>query len=874
MSRAQPTVDPELIQRLSQGEPAARLCAELSDRSDARLVGSWEAEVPAAVRAKFDLVATGGYGRREMYPHADLDLLLLYDGEDGDDASASSRLDRAVPGAPAAVRAWIVGRQDDGARVAVRVRSLAEQRRHVRDDVTVAAASLDGRLLAAGAALGDPAADARATIAALFPGGETAFCRLIYDGLRQRHAQFGASGFFLEPQLKTGRGGLRDAHAVRWAAVLRFGTADPDELVRRGALTQAEANDLHEPWEFVARTRLALHALSRWKNDRLVFERQEETARLMGFGHGDESTVVAAFMKAYFRHADQLANVAERLVHRWAVPEREEVEDLGGGLAIRSGLLSLETATEPGTDLDPIVRVVDGIEAHRRPLHPATRGRLRDLADSLPADVARSADANAILDRVVASDDPNAYALRVLLDLGFFRRFVPEWSHLVGHTSHDVYHVYTTDRHLLEALLCILRIEADDAVSRVPPFVRAAYDRALARDVRARRILRLATLLHDVAKGLDGDHSLIGAGLAAEVARRMGWPVEDREQVRWLVLEHLAMARTSQRRDLSKSETIARFVETVTDETLLDLLTVLTWADMSSVAPTFPSAWKLELLRTLHEAAGRALREGDVTAPDPRERPGVRELLASQSLGADTLEAVIEGVGRARIDSMTDEELLATFRLLPDVIADGLPRIELDASRPDGRARLTVCAKDRDALLADVAAAVASERINILQARIATTPDGFIVDHFELDWLDPGGRALHPRRRDALHSVVTSVVEGRADGEGLLSRSRRETRLAQPHRPPVPTRVAFLDEDTGDDDLAILEVKTRDRVGLLADLARTLAEMGLSIERSLIVAEGDRAIDTFYLRLPARGVPSAAEVVERLEALLQSEAAG
>lgn len=837
--------------RLTAGESAASITASITASLDEVVREAFVRSFPAERREALLVLAVGGFGRREMFPHGDMDVVVLYDdGACAPDAPPGERLDAAVPGAAEAVGTAITGLRDAGYRVALRIRGVEEHLRLVGEDVTVAAASLDARpLMGPQALLPDPSEATCRAIRERFGGGQDRFCALILEGVRHRHGQFGGSAWLLEPQLKTGRGGLRDGHAIQWAARLRWGTAAVDLLARRGVVSTPEADDFRAAYAFVARARLALHTLSRWRNDRLAFERQEDVARLMGFGHGEGPEAIEAFMQAYYRHAEQLANLCERWLQEWTEDTAPgAVEPLDDGFELRGERLALSDGDAP-REIEEASRLLLRARALGVQLHASARSFLRDVADTVEPRVALHPEAVRLLRGAVLTPAPDAYLLRVLLDIGLFARLVPEWRHIVGHTSHDVYHVYTTDRHLFVAFTRIAAL-VNGVADEAPAFVVEALQHLENQSHTHVQALLVSGLLHDVGKGMDGDHSLIGAGMVHEIARRMALPPDGRELARWLVLEHLRMVRMSQRRDLTDPETLLAFLAQVPSEIHLNALTVLSWADMTSVGPGLQVTWKLELLRQLHQLARAHLAGRPPAIPRLRHRPPVTDAVARGALDEDELRWLENELPDRHWASFSDAELadavavLRTARRQPD---PAMVRFEHDVA--PGVSRLLVCTRDRSGLLYALTATIASERHNILRARIFTTASGLALDLFDLPWADPGGRPLGERRRERLVEKVTLVARDAIDPDALQPARDGESTLARPHRPPVPTEI--LVEPSGGDGPMLIEVKTRDRVGLLAVIAGRLSELGFAIERAIIAREGDRAIDTFYvLRTP------------------------
>ncbi len=852
---------PGLTAQLATGVPYSRIQEGLIATVETRVL---TIVADSAALREIQILAVGSFGRRETFPRADLDLVLLYDGSEAD-GDARERLDARHPGSSAAIGNLFDQMRAAGCRVAAPVRTVAEHTQGLADDVSIATAGLDARHLCGPRHINDPAGLARSRIGEEFDGGVENFTRLIAEGVAARHARFEGAAHVLEPQLKMGRGGLRDAHAARWTAALRLAAEDWADVVEAGAVTRSEMLSVLDAYEFVARARLALHTLSRWRNDRLAFEYQAGVAGLMGYGHGDEPTAIESFMQALYHRASTLASLAGEWIARWNTSDDAPTHEVAPGVQVVAGSLRLARG-EDETAPRFAARALHQIVVHGLALDPETRAALRQAAPELdPRDAAPLADA-------VLAPDADGLAFDELVECGAFVRVVPEWAHVVGHTSRDVYHVFTTDRHLLAAFRRIAALRAGN--SDAPPFVLSAWECLVSATPSAAGAVLLATLLHDVGKGLGGAHSEIGAGMTREVARRFQMSDADGELARWLVLHHLRLSHASQRRDLQDPATVDAVLEAVPSPEHLDALVLLTWADMSSVAPTLQIGWRLELLRILHANARHGLTGSYRAARGLADRPPIAALLAA---GAVTPESIAELEPTLAVEEwarMPDAEVVPVVLALAR--SDGEP-VQVEIHLPEGNgtdevdrtATLVVRTTDRPRLLALIAAAVAAERTNIHHARILTTATGSAIDLFLLDWVDPGGRPYDASRGERVIERVRASLAGEVTFADLRERWHSESRIAPRARPPVPTRIAH--HAVAAPDLAVIEVETRDRLGLLADLCATLADLGLEIDRSIIMVEGDRAIDSFYVRVPAGDPPDLDEVCASLRQRLEDD---
>jgi [protein-PII] uridylyltransferase len=681
----------EVLERLRAGADAAEICAELAARTDLRILSAVEAAVGREGLSHFTLLAAGGYGRREVFPHDDLDLVVLHDDVDGADAlDPVARIELAAPGHGETLRRLLLDLREEGLRLRARVRSRSEHLALIARDVAVAAASLDSRELGGGPGpRPDPVPAVVEAIARGFAGGIEGFVGLIHEGLLARHEQFGGSAFMLEPQLGMGRGGLRDGHAIRWAARMRFGTEQLPTLARLGHVSRIDAAAFTVAFGFIERTLLALHALSRWRNDRLVFERQTDVARALGFAHGPDRAAASELMRAHHRQASLLAELAERWLHEWSIAAtHHEAVPLAPGVELRGDLVA-HAGPVPRT-LEDAAAIVDAARHRRVAVHPATRTALRDLAPRLDPQSALSATARTLLRCAILEPEHDAATMRLLLDVDLFSRLVPEWAHLVGHNQNDVYHVFATDRHLFEAFRRVAGLDANRG--EAPAFVVDAWRRVEQAGTHEVHALRLAALLHDVGKGLGGEPTLIGAGMIAEVGRRLGLDAQACEQARWLVLEHLRMTLVSQRRDISDPRTIAAFCRRLPSPQLLASLTVLSWADVASVSPQGASASSIELLQRLHDNAAALLGGRPARVAALRDHPDVDRALRPGSLRDEERAWLERELPDATWSSFDADDLRCATDMLLEVRSGRAPfRIDFDPERPGGRAVTGCC---------------------------------------------------------------------------------------------------------------------------------------------------------------------------------------
>lgn len=647
--------DMRLCKRFDQGEPTERLLALRARAVDQLVRNAWTRCIPAD--AGLSLHAVGGYGRGELFPRSDVDLLVL--GE----TAAQQRHEQALARLFALL--W-----DVGLPISHAVRSPA-QCTSAAADQTVLTALIESRPLVADA-------QARAALAAAIAPQQVwpprAFFQAKREELHARHQRFGDTADNLEPDIKDGPGGLRDLQTLGWMALRAFGVKDLEALVGLGHVGMDEAAALRREREELARLRYGLHLVANRPEERLRFDYQKTLAERLGFADDPESLGVEKMMQRFYRSAALIRRISDRLLQRFeeqfdgeAVPVQ-----LDAGFSLRRGYLTADADTWPDGDVLQVFALFAQWAAHRevRGLHSLTARALAEVLRDLPAyDVA---DAIA-RDRFMALlRGPRAVeTLNRMARLGVLGQWIPAFASVSGRMQFDLFHVYTVDQHTLMVLRNIALFAAGRADERFS-ITHEVWPR-----LRKPELLLLAGLFHDIAKGRGGDHSELGAVDARAFCLAHRLSEGDTELVTWLVEQHLRMSVTAQKQDISDPEVIHRFATLVGTRERLDYLYLLTCADIAGTSPKLWNAWKDRLLADLYFAARRALREG-LEHPPPREerlreaRESARTLMQAQGHDDATIDRQFAG--------MPDENFLR-FPARATGLASGL--VDRGADRPD-----------------------------------------------------------------------------------------------------------------------------------------------------------------------------------------------
>ncbi|HVP69318.1 MAG TPA: [protein-PII] uridylyltransferase [Anaeromyxobacteraceae bacterium] len=846
------------------GHTVVRLQSAAMDRIVSAL---WDRAVATAAarsaETKVALVALGGYGRRELAPYSDVDLLVLHAKRD------------PGPFVKEASERFLYSLWDLKLEVGYGVRDIRGCEQLASEDHTARTALLDLRYLRGDQALFRDLE--RDQLHGLSQARVDAFIAEKMRETRERRERFGDSLYLLEPNLKQSEGGLRDLASGLWAARAKFKVAGITELLAKALLPEPEVVELRRARDFVWRVRNQLHYATGRKTDQLTFDLQPQVAAFMGYGEGDAS--VEEFMRHYYLAAKTILVASDAIVDRCLEPARGKPWRRADAPASRTGA---EGGSGPSPDARPLpggefkvfrgrLTVTDRETLRKSPaalvrlfatadregldLYPYARDMAAQAAVELAPEAASDPELNQELLAMFTRAGTRGRFLTLMHDLGALGRILPEFARVTARRQIDLYHVYTVDVHSLFAARRLFALRTGDlAVDTLSPLMQK-LERPLG--------LYLGTLFHDIGKGSGKDHSVRGAEIAAAACVRMGIDPADGSDIEWLVLKHLRMANLAQRRDLSDPDLIHSFAEEVGTLDRLDKLYLLTYADIATVGPRTWTEWKGRLLKELYEKTRSLLEAG---AERSRPIPGTHE--------AQGRAAVVEALAARHVPQGERERFVAAmpsryFLTEPPSLAPRHLRLlqlgrrhavaAVVRHRPAlGFSDLALTAVDRPGLLAVVAGVLAAHKIDIQHAEVFSTPPdpaglgwlaGRALDLFELR--GPEGGALDVVRWRAARVDLTRVLEGEVALEELMARRLRVSPLPQKPLPRLATKVV-IDNDSSREH-SVIDVFTADRVGLLHTLSRTFFDLGLSVDLARITTEGHRAADAFYVRTASGG---------------------
>ncbi len=781
---------------------------------------------------RLTIMAVGGYGRGEMAPHSDVDIAFLTPI-------------KQTPWCEQVIEAMLYFMWDLGLKVGHSSRSLDDMVRMGKSDLTIRTAMLEGRYVWGDQALYDEAQ--RRFWAEVVQGTERQFVSEKLAERNERHKRLGDSRYVVEPNVKEGKGGLRDLHTLYWIGKYIHKVRDAKELVSVGLLTQQEYRAFRRAESFFWAVRCHLHTITRRAEDRLTFDLQREVASRMGYNDRTGKRGVERFMQFFFLQAKTVGNLTgvflAQLDEQFA---RKQPRGLLAGFRARARTVrgyrvfggKINAPTDDWFEKDPVrlLEIFGIADAEGLEIHPDAMRIIARDARLIDAEVRKDWRANSLfLDLLTSRNDPET-VLRWLNEAGVFGRFIPDFGRVNAQMQFDMYHHYTVDEHTIRAIGLVARIEKGEMKADHP------LAHTIVHKLGSRRALYCSVLLHDIAKGRGGDHSVLGAEVAMKLCPRLGLTDQETELVAWLVRQHLLMSATAFKRDLADPKTIADFVGVVQSVERLRQLTLLTIVDIRAVGPGTWNSWKRQLLHELYDAAEERLRLGHAQY-GRTERIAAKKRAVSARLGAES--GLVGTVGLQLGDAYWIAEP-------DDIIAMNLTQLAAARDRPlsiateyyaaRGATLVTVLAADHPGLFYRIAGGIHLAGGNIIDARIHTAKNGMAVDNFLIQ--DPLGRPF--MEEGQLARLKTAIEDALANRVKLVPQLAARP-LARPRADAFEVRPRVEFDNDASSRFTLIEVNARDRPALLNRLARALFEARLIVHSAHIATYGERAADTFYV---------------------------
>ncbi len=782
------------------------------------------------------VVATGGYGRAQLAPGSDVDLLFV-------------RPYKETPWSESVIEFILYMLWDMGLKVGHATRSLAECVRLSKQDITIRTALLEARYL-----WGDEQLykDLRERFwADVATGTGLDFVEQKLAERDERHMRQGESRYLVEPNIKEGKGGLRDLQTLYWIGKYLYHVDDAADLVKHNVFTHDEYKIFQKAEAFLWDVRCHLHDASGRAEERLSFDLQPEIARRLGFTGDNSQRAVEQFMRNYFLVAKDVGDLTRIFCAALEEQNRKKrpsiVNMLPGFLKPRTGVEDFFVengrlnARASAFKRDPVnlIRIFHVADAKHVDVHPAALRTITRSLDLITDDVRQDPEANRMFLEVLTSRHNPEWALRMMNEAGVFGKFVPEFGRVVALMQFNMYHHYTVDEHLIRAVGNVAAIERGEHKKDHP------LSTEIIKRIKSREALYCAILLHDIAKGLPGDHSDVGAAIAESLCPRLGLSANDTASVSWLVRNHLIMSDVAQKRDIADPKTVRDFVEAVQSPEMLRLLLVLTVADIRAVGPGVWNGWKGQLLRELYYEAETVMSGGDST---PARSARINE--AKEELTARLKDWPAEERARARerhydaywlaFDTDTHERHAKLIRAADE--RHDLLALSAESNAFRAISDIVIYTPDHPGLFYKLAGAIAVAGGSIVDAKAFTTSDGFALDVFSVQDRDGGPFGDAPRIERLRQSIEKTLAGELLPRAVFAKRAPKKRTSAFQVRP----RVDFDNEASAT--ATVIEVEGLDRPGLLYDVTHALFDAGLSISSSMVATYGERAIDVFYVR--------------------------
>ena len=789
---------------------------------------SWSADADIA------LLAVGGYGRGELHPYSDIDLLILLDSNDHE--TFREPIERFL------TLLW-----DIGLEVGQSVRSVDECAEEARADLTVVTNLMESRTIAGPERLRQRMQAVTST-EQMWPSKH--FYLAKHEEQRARHGKYNDTEYNLEPNVKGSPGGLRDIQTILWIARRHSGTLNLHAMVNQSFLLESEYALLAASQEFLWKVRYALHMLAGRAEDRLLFDHQSRVAALLGFEDSDPKRAIERFMQKYYRVVMAIAELSDLVNQHFEeqilrAGEVGPASQLNSRFQLRDGYIEV---THPNVFKRTPFAIMEVFVLMAQ--HPEIKGvcadsirLLREHRHLIDDDFRRDIRNTSLFIELFKSPQGIHRNLRRMNRYGILGRYLPEFGHIVGQMQHDLFHIYTVDAHTLNLIKHLRKFKWPELAEKFP------LASELMETLPKPELIYLAGLYHDIGKGRGGDHSELGAVDAEAFCARHQLPNWDSKLIVWLVQHHLMMSTTAQRKDLSDPQVIFDFARLVGDQTRLDYLYVLTVADINATNPSLWNSWRASLMRQLYTETKRALRRGLENPLDREEQirltqNSALDILVRSGIDPDDAEQLWSQLGDDYFLRHSAEDVAWHCDAILQHPEDGEPLVlikETTQREFEGGTQIFIYAPDQHDFFAVTVAAMAQLNLNIHDARILTSPSQFTLDTYIVLEADGSSIGNNPARIKQIRQGLVDALKNPDDYPTIIQR-----RVARQLK-----HFAFAPQVTIHNDaqrpVTILELTAPDRPGLLARIGRIFLDFDLSLQNAKIATLGERVEDVFFV---------------------------
>ena len=790
---------------------------------DRLLACAWQHHIASDSMA---LVAAGGYGRGDLLPASDIDLMLLI----------KPRKQKVLkPG----IEAFLAMLWDIGLEVGHSVRTVKECVREAKADVTIATNLMESRLIVGNAALFDSMTE-KTGPKKIWPSRK--FFEAKWEEQLARHHKFHDSEYNLEPNIKEGPGGLRDIHMIGWVAKRHFGAERLRELVKHKFLTQKEYDSLNRGHNFLWRVRYALHVITGRREDRLLFDHQKSVAASFGYATADNAGV-EKFMKTYYRTVKEISRLNEMLLQHFQeeiiyTRRRERLRPLTTRFQVRNDFIEAQNRQVfkryplALLEIFLLLQQNQNIRGVRASTVRLIRESLHLVDDAFREDIK----SQSLFLEIIRQPRRVGHELRRMHKYGVLGAYMPEFARVEGLMQFDLFHIYTVDEHILFVIRNMRHFGLEEYKSRFP-LCRQVLDQ-----VPKQELLYFAGMFHDMAKGRGGDHSDLGAEDALAFCRRHHLSDYDTKLVAWLVQHHLLMSKTAQREDINDPEVINRFARNVGDSIHLNYLYLLTVADINGTNPALWNSWKDSLIADLYNKTLSALRRGLENPINKSEliadtKARSLEIIADHSADIETVWSSLSDDYFLRYSAT---EIAWHTRAIMRSSEARLPLILLREESERGATAVFIYMHDHDNIFSRISRTLDLLDLNVVDARVMNSKHGYTLDTFSV--LEKSGATITGRERKK--EIINALKQNLLSPEKPIKRVERVRSRRLQHF-SIPTRVDFSIDDRNNRN--IMEVSARDRPGFLSAVGTALEHCGTRLQAAKIATYGERVEDLFYI---------------------------
>jgi [protein-PII] uridylyltransferase len=817
-----------LVDRFYAGRAATELVYARANLVDALLTRAWALSLPTQAN-DIALLAVGGYGRGELHPGSDIDVLILL--KDSDEPYRDG------------ISTFLTYLWDIGLEIGHSVRTVAECLQEATKDITVATNIQEARLLIGNEALFE---EQRRLCAAdqIWPGPE--FFKAKLEEQIRRHHKYNETGYNLEPNIKESPGGLRDIQMIGWVAKRHYGVDTLQELVVKGFLTREEYQLLREGQAFLWRVRFGVHVLAGRREDRLLFDHQRTLARQFGYRDNPQRLAVEQFMKQYYRTVMELSRLNEMLLQLF----QEEIlysDDSGEPVKINKRFQARKGFLEVRHDKIfkhypfALLEIFLLLEQHPelKGVRANTIRQIRQDRDLIDASFREDLRNRSLFMEIMRQTIGVTHELRRMNRYGILAAYLPEFGRIVGQMQHDLFHVYTVDEHSLMVIRNLRRFTVPAFAHEFP------FCSELIKTIPKQELLLITGLYHDIAKGRGGDHSVLGAFDAEAFCRRHGLSDYDTKLVVWLVRNHLVMSTTAQRKDISDPEVVHEFACQVGNKTRLDYLYLLTIADIRATSDKVWNSWKGVLLKELYDATRQAFRRGlqnPVVQSEHIEdtRHQASALLEPGSFDTQAINDLWQKLGDEYFLRFLPEEIVWHTEAILARQDSNQPVVLMRDMPKRGGTELFIYTQTYDTLFLQATSLLERNNVTIMDARIFKTSDGYSLDSFLIashDYQPLGETSQSVHLLEELEKNIGDPSAPIPEVSRQLPRQIKQFKF--------PTQVEFEQIETHH--RTVMHVKALDRPGLLSRIAQALHHCEIHLSNARIATFGERAEDIFYI---------------------------